>query len=372
MQRLIPSFPAFVLGPVLLGAVFMATPGQAHVAQDGDAPPFAGAATPSQEGAEGEDAASGDAVAEGDAPADGDSVFMPPVAPEPAPSSMPSLTLEPSDVVGSPTDATEPPPEAERITFLVTEVEVSGEVGLAPEDARDLLANRFGRLQDKVEVRSMGDVKTSLDKAALMAALGGDDSEISALTGMLDVDRVVYGRIARVGSVIDIGVRVVNVRDANVEMAMSRRLKAGSDPSLTLAVLDRQADKLLAWVLETYTDGAPSAEFTALKKKKLKPRKTKEDGEGVEVNEAEPAPIEPPPDTGMDFRFTWLGLLGGTTAGLGLGLIAAAGAASAAGSFTTINESTLPFLTEGSVAVGGAVLLGLGIGIIVADHYIFE
>jgi hypothetical protein len=368
MQRLTPSFcSSLATVALVLGTAALATPALATIAQDPDGTPAGDTPASAQddEGVSDDDAGE---AAPGDA---GDSVFMP--APE-APPTEPSAPTpaSPSSMEPAATDAPAEEADDKRISFLVTEVQVSGQVGLDAEDARDLLANRFGRLQDKVEVRSMGDVKTSLDQAALLAALGGDGAEIESITGMLDVDRVVYGRIARIGTVIDVSVRVVNVREGSVEMAMSRRLKAGTDPSLTLAVLDRQADKLLAWVIETYTDGAPSDAFVALKDKKLKPRKAKEDAKGPEVKEAEPPPVEAPVDNGLSFRFTWLGILGGTLAGAGLGLIAAAGLASIAGSFLPVNASTIPYLTEGSVAVGGAVLLGLGIGVIVADHYLFE
>jgi len=162
--------------------------------------------------------------------------------------------------------------------FLVTDVVVGDGVDIDPEVARDVLATRFGRLKDKLEVRSMAEAKASLDAAALAQLLGsGDDSQLSKVEEYVKVDRIVFGRISKVAGIVDVQVKVFNVREGVTEVGFARRLKAGASPTMVLTLLDSLSDSLLAWTINTYTDAAPSAAATRLAGKKLGGKKAEPD-----------------------------------------------------------------------------------------------
>ena len=156
--------------------------------------------------------------------------------------------------------------------FLVTEIVVGeGVPNIDKDTARDVLATRFGRLKDKIEVRSLAEVKATIDQAAMAQLIGsaaGDD-DLGKLDEYVQVDRMVFGRITQVAGITDIQVKVFNVKEGVTEVAFARRLGKGAEPSVILALLDGLADQLTAWVLDTYTDGAPDPAYQSLKAKKL-------------------------------------------------------------------------------------------------------
>jgi hypothetical protein len=194
--------------------------------------------------------------------------------------------------------------------FLVTDVVVDDGVPIDKDAARDALAQRFGRIKDKIEVRSMGEVKSTLDKAAMAQMLGSNDTDLSKLTDYVQVDRIVFGRIHQVAGVTEVQVKLFNAKDAVVEWSASRRLKAGAPGSLILTLLDSLGDGLLSFVLDTYTDGAPSAAFTALQNKKI-------EHHAPAAAAAASAPAKNP--WGM------LGVVGGVVAGAGIGVATVGG-----------------------------------------------
>lgn len=228
--------------------------------------------------------------------------------------------------------------------FLVTDVVVDDGAGIDKEAARDALANRFGRLREKIEVRSLAEVKSTLDRAAMAQMLGSSssDDEINKIGDYVAVDRLVFGRIHQVAGVTEVQVKIFNTKEGVTELGLSRRLKGGAPPQLVLTLLDTLADGMLAFVVDTYTDGAPDAKFAALKNKKIEraPRES--------VEQAASSPW------GM------LGVVGGVIAGAGAGVATVGGLALADDG----NQGgDVPLILAGAGA--GAVLLGTGL--VVAD-----
>jgi hypothetical protein len=177
------------------------------------------------------------------------------------------------DPAAAPAPASLPDAPLEKPVFLVTQIDVGPGAPIDADAARDVLARRFGRLQGKVDVRSLADVKSTLDQAALAQMLGGEDAgQMEKLQEYVAVDRIVFGAIKVVGGVVDVSVKVFNADEATTEIALSRRVKADAPPSLVLAVLEQLADSLLAWTLQTYGTDTPSAAATAAAAKKLPQR----------------------------------------------------------------------------------------------------
>lgn len=244
---------------------------------------------------------------------------------------LPSLAQEDA----APADNSKPV-EVEKPVFLVTDVVVADGIAIDKEAARDALANRFGRLKDKIEVRSLAEVKTTLDRAAMAQMLGssGSDEEVAKIGEYVQVDRLIFGRIHQVAGVTEVQVKLFNAKEGVTEMALSRRLKAGAPPQLVLTLLDSLADGMLSWVLDTYTDGAPSEGFAKLQNKKI-----------VRAPKAADAPSE----GGMGM----LGVVGGVVAGAGVGIATVGGI----GLADEGNQAAdLPVILAASGA--GAVLLG--------------
>jgi hypothetical protein len=249
--------------------------------------------------------------------------------------------------------AEEPPAAAEaagnvRPSFLVTEIAVGEGVGIEAAAARDALAARFGRLRGKLDVRSYGELKSALDQQALLQLLGEETADLATVGGYVDVDRIVFGRIHKVGGLTEVSVRVFHVREATMEMAMARRIAPGKDDSLVLAVLDSLADRLAAWALTTYGDAEPSSKFAELKGKKPSRAAAELPAEAVEAG--------PPPSP-----WSFLGVSGAGLAGVGLG-VAGVGAA-----LTTVEQKpdnlALPI---GIMATGAAMFFG-GMALVVFD-----
>lgn len=229
--------------------------------------------------------------------------------------------------------------------FLVTDVVVAEDVGIDREVARDVLATRFGRIKDKIEVRSMAEAKAGMDAAALAQLLGeGDDDALAKVEQYVQVDRIVFGRITKVAGVIDLQVKVFNVKESVTEVGFARRLAAGSSPTMVLTLLDTLADSLLAWTLNTYTDGSRSAAAEKLASKKLTPKK----------DVVEPAPAS------SGSRFSWLGTVGGLGLGLGAG---AAGAAA----YSVLENDGVVGETETALLITGGVIGALGAGALIVD-----
>jgi hypothetical protein len=236
---------------------------------------------------------------------------------------------------------TAPDPDAKPV-FLVTDVVVDEGAGIDKEAARDALANRFGRLREKIEVRSLAEVKTTMDRAAVAQMLGSSssDDEIGKIGDYVAVDRLVFGRIAQVAGVTEVQVKIFNTKEGVTEIGLSRRLKAGAPPQLVLTLLDTLADGLLAFVIDTYTDGVPDAKFAALKNKKIERRAPEE-------------PAAPGSPWGM------LGVVGGSIAGAGVGIATLGGIALAE---EGNQGGSLPLILAGAGA--GAVIVGTGLVII--------
>ena len=229
--------------------------------------------------------------------------------------------------------------------FLVTDVVVADDVPLEKDVARDVLTTRFGRLKDKLEVRSMSEARASLDNAALQQLLGtGDENDLAKIEQYMAVDRLVIGRVSMVAGIVDVQVKVFNVKEGVTEVGFARRLGKNADRSMILTLLDTLADSLLAWTIDTYTDGSMSAEATALAGKKLKKR------------DANVATIAPSP-------WSPLGAVGG--AAIGGGLVALAG-----GTALTIQDQDPSALDLGLLIGGGAAVIvgGVLIGVDLATE----
>lgn len=231
----------------------------------------------------------------------------------------------------------------ERPVFLVMDVVVGEDVNISAEAARDALAGRFGRLRGKLEVRSLGEVKATLDQQALNQLLGGAGEGLEQLDRYVDADRVVYGRIHKVGDVTEVSVRVFNVREGVMEMAMSRRLLAGANDALVLSVVDALADRLTVWALNTYGDAAPSSKFAELQNKKVNKRGA--------ADVAAPAPASP---------WTFLGVGGSALAGVGLGTVGIGAA------MVSVDPEPDTVLTSVVMGAGAAAFLG-GMTMVIID-----
>jgi hypothetical protein len=227
--------------------------------------------------------------------------------------------------------------------FLVTDVVVGDGVDIDREVARDVLATRFGRLKDKLEVRSMAEAKASLNAAALAQLLGsGDDSQLSKVEEYVKVDRIVFGRISKVAGIVDVQVKVFNVREGVTEVGFARRLKAGASPTMVLTLLDSLSDSLLAWTINTYTDAAPSAAATRLAGKKLGGKKAE-------------------PDVVASSSSPWSAV--GAIGGLGLGLGVGAGGVGVYNALVDNDASG----TDIAIIGAGAVVAVIGTVAVVAD-----
>lgn len=225
--------------------------------------------------------------------------------------------------------------------FLVTDVVVADDVPIDKDTARDVLATRFGRLKDKLEVRSMAEVRASVDNAAFQQLLGSDDeADLSKIEDYVKVDRLVIGRIAMVAGVVDVQVKVFNVREGVVEVGFARRLGKSADRTLILTLLDTLADSLLAWTIDTYTDGSMSAEAQKLASKKL-------------TKKSEPAVVA------SSSPWSALGAVGGGV--LGAGLVATGlGAYNTFGTAEGASTTNIATFAGGAAAVVvGGVLVGI-------------
>src|SRR5690606_25311299 len=103
-----------------------------------------------------------------------------------------------------------------------------------------------------LDVRSLAEVKATLDQQGLNQLLGGEGEGLEKLGAYVDADRVVFGRISKAGGVTEVSVRVFHVKEGVMELAVSRRIRAGAPDSLVLSVVDALADRLTVWALDTY------------------------------------------------------------------------------------------------------------------------
>ena len=228
----------------------------------------------------------------------------------------------------------------DRPVFLVTEISVDEGVAVDRDAARDALAPRFGRLKDKLEVRSCGEVQSTMSRAALAQLVGGarGDDDLAGLQAYVDVDRVVFGRISKIGGVTEVQVRVFNVKEGVTEVGMSRRLKEGAAPQLVLTLLDSLADALVAWALDSYTDGTPSARFVELQNQKI---------QHAEPEAAPPAPLGA------------MAVAGGVAVGAGALLAVAGGMGLAGTSFPSPAAAPVELGVGIAAVVAGGVLIGV-------------
>jgi hypothetical protein len=211
---------------------------------------------------------------------------------------------------------------ADRPVVLVTDVVVVGEGPIGVEAATATLTRRFARLNEVLEVRSMVDARAKLDAAAVDQMMGSDDDGLAVTGKYLQVSRLVLTRIAVIGGITEVQMRLFNTEDASTEVAFGRRIRAGTDPSLVL--------------IDAYGDGGPSEAFEALANKKLTPKDK----------------------AGAPTKFGWLGLAGGLIAGAGLGAI---GGGITAG----VVDSSFDTVDIAAVGVGGVALLLGGTAVIV-------
>jgi hypothetical protein len=236
-----------------------------------------------------------------------------------------------------------------RPLFLVTQMDVGADVPVDADTARDVLVRRFARVKDKVEVRSLAEVKSTLDQAALQQMLGGEDGgQLSRMQEYVQVDRIVFGSIKNVGGVLDVAVRVFNVDEGTTEISLARRLKSDAAPSLVLTVVESLADRLLAWTLQTYGGDEPSAAFASLQAKKL-PQK-------ADV-------VRDPAPASSASSFGSLTAIGGGVAAAG---VAAAGLAGAHLVVEAANPQAVDFAALGL----GTVLVATGAGLIAWDVFV--
>ncbi len=245
------------------------------------------------------------------------------------------LGLSLSLLLGAQAAAAQTQPEKKPV-FLVADVVVGEGVPLEKEAARDVLATRFGRLKDKLEVRSMAEARASIDNAAMAQLMGStDDADLARIENYMQVDRIVLGRVTQVAGVVDLQVKVFNVKEGVTEVAFARRLGKSADRSMMLTMLDTLADALLAWTIENYTDGSMSAAATAMKAKKLGGAK------------------KPEEVASSSSTFGASGITGFGLAGFGAGVTAAA----------VINAANNGVVSNTDVGLGVGGLSGLAVGL---------
>jgi len=250
------------------------------------------------------------------------------------------------------------------VTVLVSDFDVVGSTAIDGETAREVVASRLRRLAGKIDVRSVGEVQSSLDKAALAQMLGGESAEdLESIQRYVQVDRIVTGRVVDVAGVTDVSIRLFHVTEGVMELALSRRVKAGVDPAIVLTVLEGLADHLLAYVVKAYTDGKASQAFEDLKSKKIALRPAKDSAP------KDTAPAVTPPATTTTAR--GIGTpIGAFLVGAGAGLLGIGGL------LVPVDEDQT-FGTNlglvGQVAIPasalalGAVVLGAGAVMLVVD-----
>lgn len=268
---------------------------------------------------------------------------------------MRSLALVVAALASTAVHAEEPSP----VTVLVSDFDVVGSTTIDGETAREVVASRLRRLAGKIDVRSVGEVQSSLDKAALAQMLGGESAEdLESIQRYVQVDRIVTGRVVDVAGVTDVSIRLFHVTEGVMELALSRRVKAGADPALVLTVLEGLADHLLAYVIKAYTDGKASKAFDDLKSKKIALRPAKEKA-------AETPP--PPPSTTARGIGTPIGafLIGAGAGLLGIGglLVPVDEDATFGTNLGLVGQIAIP----ASALALGAVVLGTGAVIFVVD-----
>lgn len=223
-------------------------------------------------------------------------------------------------------------PEPARPVFLVTDVVVGDGVPIEKDVARDSLATRFGRLKNLIEVRSMAEARATLNAAAVAQLLGGEsDQELAQIEKYMQVDRLVLGRLSAVGGVVDLQVKVFNVREGITEVAFARRLGSNADRAMVLALLDGLADNLLAWTIEHYADAGPSTEAAALKARKLGKKSA-------------------PATASSSSPWSTTGVVGGASAGLGAGVLGV-------GLYSAFADGDVSGVDIGLVAGGGIALV---------------
>jgi hypothetical protein len=254
-----------------------------------------------------------------------------------------AVTALPARADASASVVADPPGNAPaRPVFLVTDVTVGDGVPVERDVARNVLATRFGRWKNVLEVRSFSEVRATLDAAAAAQLLGGaTDEELARMANYVAVDRLVLGSIAAVGGVVDLQVKLFNAREGVTEVAFARRLGRDADWAMVLALLDTLADNLLAWTIEHYTEGAPSVAASALKARKLGGRKA-----------AVVAPTVASP-------WGTSGVVGAGAAGLGAGVLGL-------GLFQAFADGDASPADIGFVAAGGAALV-LGASAVAVD-----
>jgi hypothetical protein len=226
---------------------------------------------------------------------------------------------------------TSSPPDA-RPVFLVTDVIVGDGVPIDKDVARDALATRFGRLGNLLEVRSMAEARATVDAAALAQLTGGGtDEDLARIENYMKVDRLVLGRIASIGGIVDLQVKVFNVREGITEVAFARRLGKDADRAMVLTLLDALADNMLAWTIEHYTAAGLSTEAASLKARKL----------GKKPATGQAAPASP---------WGTSGVVGGVAAGLGAGVLGV-------GLYNALSGGDVSTVDIGFVAGGGIALV---------------
>jgi hypothetical protein len=280
-------------------------------------------------------------------------VAAPAVAEDEAPADEAAAAGEPDAADAAAPDAA--PAERDRPIFLVTEIIVDDEVKLEADAARDALALRFGRLKDRIDVRSLGEVKSSLDQAGITQLLGGETDELAKLGEYVEVDRIVFGRIHKVGDVTEVSVRVFNTSDTSMEVAMSRRMRAEAPESMVLTAVDSMADRLAAWAITSYGLDAPSEKADALAKKTLGGLKKKKAARKKAEEAAAPTEAAAPADP-----WGFLGISGGAIAGLGAGVV---GVGAAMITLDQKGEVLVPSIVMGA---GGLLFVG-GVTAVIVD-----
>ena len=231
---------------------------------------------------------------------------------------------------------------AAKPVFLVLDVVVGEGLPIGTDAVRDVLTTRFGRLKGKIEVRSLAEAKATIDVIAMGQLMGsGDDADLARVRDYMQVDRLVLGRVTQVAGVIDLQVKVFNVKEGVTEVAFARRLGKSADRTMVLTMLDSLADALLSFTLDNYTDGSMSSSATAMKAKKLG---------GVKPPEAE-AVASPS-------RWSVVGVGGGVLMGVGAGVAGVAGLNANNGDDSDLNLGLL---------VGGLAAVGVGLGAVIID-----
>ncbi|MFH1808479.1 MAG: hypothetical protein ABIJ09_07035 [Pseudomonadota bacterium] len=197
------------------------------------------------------------------------------------------------------------PSAGPRLRLFVGDYEAAAGAPLDAGTANEILAARMSRLGEVFSLVTKEEVRKVLDYEAVKQLIGTEDDAagLVQLGETIRADRLLYGRIGKVGETYVATLTLLDLQSGVVEKRVAGTFKGAQDLAITR--LNEHADQMLAYLVMSY---APD--------KVQKTRRV-----AVKLGTEPPVP-EPGPDAGA---MGWRTPTGAAFAGLGLGLAAGAG-----------------------------------------------